>query len=155
MSRSEAAMCISAQQLDLFADFVASVELALPADELIAIACNDEQCDDDPLIIKPVIHRIIPATGAAPLVVSGPRSVFDMGAMTKPLVRPSRREVQGQCAVTRVVRTDGVTRCVRIQIQDTPEWQAREAARRARQKPPKPTAKAKTKSRKLIEMVGA
>lgn len=72
--------------------------------------------------------------------------------MTKPLVRPSRREVQGPCAVTRVLRSDGVTRCVRIQIQETPEWQAREAARRARQKPPKPTAKAKTKSRKLMEL---
>lgn len=78
MARSEPAMLIAAQQLDLFADFVASVEI-LPAAELIAIACNDDQCDDDPLIIKPVIHRIIAASEAAPLVVSGPRSVFDMG----------------------------------------------------------------------------
>lgn len=155
MARSAQAMTPTAKQLDLLADFVAPVELALPADELIAIACNDEQCDDDPLILSPVVHRIIPASMAEPLSVSGPRSVFDMAGLTKPLVRPSRKEPSGPCAVTRVHRSDGVTRCVRIQIQETPEWQAREAARRARQKPPKPTAKAKTKSRKLIEMVGS
>lgn len=154
MARPAQAMTPTAKQLDLFADFVAPVEV-LSSAELVAIACNDEHCDDDPLILSPVVHRIISASMAEPLFVSGPRSVFDMAGLTKPLVRPSRKEPSGPCAVTRVHRSDGVTRCIRIQIQETPEWQAREAARRARQKPPKPTAKAKTKSRKLIDMVGA
>ena len=56
---------------------------------------------------------------------------------------------------TKVQRDADVVRCIRIQEQDTTEWIEREIARRARQRPPKPTAKAKTIGRKLIDMVGA
>lgn len=123
----------------------------LPASEVMAYASNDaDECDDDPLVTAPVVRRIVSATEAAPLPIRGPVSIFAMN--TAITVRMERRQDGAQ--FRRVVRDAGVVRCVRIQEQDTAEWQEREAARRARQRPPKPTAKAKTKSRKLIEMVG-
>lgn len=109
------------------------------------------QSDDDPFVSSPVVHRIISATEADPLPINGPVSIFAMNKAIQ--VRMERRQDGAQ--FRRVFRDAGTVRCVRIQEQDTAEWQDREAARRARQKPPKPTAKAKTKSRKLIEMVGA
>lgn len=57
-------------------------------------------------------------------------------------------------AVPVVERTDGIVRVRRIAIQDTPEWQEKEAARRARQKPPRPSAKAKTRGKKVREWDG-
>ncbi len=125
---------------------------ALPSSEVMAYASNDaDDCDDDPLVTAPVIRRIVPAAEAAPLPIRGPVSIFEMNAAIT--VRMERR--QDGAKFRRVVRDAGVTRCVRILEQDTAEWQEREAARRARQRPPKPTAKAKTKSRKLLELVGA
>lgn len=53
-----------------------------------------------------------------------------------------------------VERDGGDVRVTRITPQETPEWQEREAARRARQVVPKPTAKAKTKSAKFRELIG-
>lgn len=125
---------------------------ALPSSEVMAYASNDaDDSDDDPLVTAPVIRRIVSAAEAAPLPIRGPVSIFDMNAAIT--VRMERRQDGAQ--FRRVVRDAGVTRCVRILEQDTAEWQEREAARRARQRPPKPTAKAKTKSRKLLELVGA
>lgn len=42
----------------------------------------------------------------------------------------------------------------RRQPHETDEWKEREQARRARQKPPKPAGAAKTRSKKLLELVG-
>lgn len=53
-----------------------------------------------------------------------------------------------------VTREDGVTRHVAIREQDTPEWAEREQARRARQRPPRPPKGAKTRSRKLQDLIG-
>lgn len=48
-----------------------------------------------------------------------------------------------------VVRSGGIVRVSRLVPQETQEWKEREAARRARQKPPRPTAKAKTRGKKV------
>jgi hypothetical protein len=44
---------------------------------------------------------------------------------------------------------DGRVRVIRLRPEETTEWQERELARRARQRPPKPTFKAKTRGRKV------
>lgn len=122
------------------------------------------ECDDEPNDDPPPVHRIVPANGQPFPATSGFVSVFDMAAMSKHLP-PSRLGGldSAKCATKRIQdathlaieREAGVVRVRRIHYLDTRAWIEQEAARRARQKPPKPTAKAKTKSRKLIEMVGA
>jgi hypothetical protein len=104
-----------------------------PADHGTA-ASNDDEGEDDPLCLTPIVHRVIPAADAPPLAIRGPSSIFDMGAPLSIKIARSKDEP----AVTRVIRSAGVTKCQRIQIQDTPEWQQKEAARRARQVLPKP-----------------
>lgn len=127
---------------------------ALPDSEVVAWAFNDpEDQDEDILVTAPIIKRIVSAAEAAPLPVKGPASIFDMAHQPKPITVRMERPQEG-ATFRRIARDGGVTRCVRIQEQDTAEWQEREAARRARQRPPKPTAKAKTKSRKLVDLVG-
>lgn len=120
------------------------------AQEATAYASNDEQ-DDDPLVTAPIIRRIIPASEASPLNITGPASIFDMQAPVT--VKMERR--QDAPTFREVIRDGDVVRCKRLQEQDTTEWQEREAARRARQRPPKPSERAKTKSKKLLELVGA
>lgn len=53
-----------------------------------------------------------------------------------------------------VTREDGVTRHVAVREQDTEEWAERERQRRARQRPPRPPKGAKTRSRKLQDLIG-
>lgn len=127
---------------------------ALPDSEVVAWACNDpDDQEDDILVTSPIIKRIVSAAEAEPLPIKGPSSIFDMAHQPKPITVRMERPQDG-ATFRRIARDGGVTRCVRIQEQDTAEWQEREAARRARQRPPKPTAKAKTKSRKLVDLVG-
>lgn len=122
-------------------------------------SCDDE-LNDDPL----PVHRIVPAYGQSLPVTSGFVSVFDMAAMSKhlPPLRLSSSRASKRAATRiqdaahlAIERDIGIVRVRRIHYLDTHAWIEQEAARRARQKPPKPTAKAKTKSRKLIDMVGA
>lgn len=158
------AQSVSVDQLELFDCFgmpafesddylslVPDHASALPSSEVLAYASNDaDECEDDPLVTAPVIRRIVSASEADPLPISGPVSIFAMNKAIQ--VRMERRQDGAQ--FRRVFRDAGTVRCIRIQEQDTAEWQERETARRARQKPPKPTAKAKTKSRKLSDLVG-
>lgn len=53
-----------------------------------------------------------------------------------------------------VRREAGTVVVVRMLQQETEEWKQRETARRARQKPPKPAGAAKTRSKKLLALVG-
>lgn len=53
-----------------------------------------------------------------------------------------------------VTREDGVTRHMAIREQDTEEWAERERQRRARQRPPRPVKGAKTRSKKLEQLIG-
>lgn len=124
--------------------------VVLPSAEVLAYASDDTE--DDPLVTAPVVRRIISATDADPLPISGPVSIFHMSAAKPVTVKLKRDESR---SFTKVQRDADVVRCIRIQEQDTSEWIEREIARRARQKPPKPTAKAKTMGRTLSELAGA
>lgn len=97
-------------------------------------------------------HRIVSAASLPAPAFSAPRSVFDLasfgivsGMTSCPAAQVHRR----------VIREDGITRHVAMRYQDTQEWADKEQARRARQRPPKPTKGAKTMSGKLRELVGA
>lgn len=154
MARRASTTHQSVDQLELFDCFGAPIACETGTSPQAAFASNDsyQDDDDDPLVTTPVIRRVVQAATASPLRVSGPASIFDMANTTPLTVRMERKSDVQQ--FTRVERSSGTVRCVRILEQDTSEWQQREAARRARQRPPKPTAKAKTKSRKLLDMVG-
>lgn len=87
-----------------------------------------------------------------------PRSVFDLGELAALTARPSRQagDRTPPRFATRVEIAEGVTRCMgaAYPARWTPEDEERERQRRARQKPPTPPKSAKTKSRKLVELVG-
>lgn len=85
---------------------------------------------------------------ASPIRASGASSSIFHGP-------PKPVRLAGGSTGPRLVHRDGdVVRLTRITEQETQEWQERERQRRARQTVPKPTAKAKTRSKKLLEMVG-
>jgi hypothetical protein len=121
-----------AGQLSLFACFDTSDDFVRAA----VIASNDDEGGDDPLVSAPIIKRVIPASQAERIQIKGPVSVFDMGYMQAPLTAKVQSEPEN--ILYRVTRDSDVTRCQRIQIQDTQEWKEKEAARRARQVLPKP-----------------
>ena len=130
------------------------------------IHADDELTEEDELRIDPpVVHRVVPAVGQPLPNTRGFSSVFDFGETLRfatsavnlfgAKVKARNQDVCIQDAVhLRVTRQPGLVTVSRVHYLDTAEWQEREAARRARQRPPKPTAKAKTKSRKLVDLVG-
>jgi len=95
-------------------------------------------------------------------VTSGACSVFARGAVLAVQAMAAearaRRKADGAPReakpLYRVNRGNGVTTCERILPQETDEWAEREAARRARQKPPKPGKAAKTRGAKLMGLIG-
>lgn len=107
-------------------------------------------------LVVPAAERPLPDTW-------GLTSVFDLAYLPLPVLRcgrggrialaPAKLPLQDQVHIV-VTREPGVTRCQRQHYSETQAWLDQERARRARQRPPKPTAKAKTKSSKLIDLVG-
>lgn len=82
-----------------------------------------------------------------------PVSVFDLAA--KPaLVCIAAASTVPAARCRQVERGDGVIRCTTVAIQDTPEWAEKERQRRARQRPPRPVKAAKTRSKKLEQLIG-
>ena len=110
------------------------------------VFCEIGDDDDDPLISAPMIRRTVSAADAEPLPVRTGGFIFDLAdlSLSSPSIAP-----HAQAPLTRIERTDTGVRCTRILPQDTAEWQERERARRARQRPPKPTQRAKTMSEKM------
>lgn len=104
------------------------------------------------------VHRIVAAAGLSPPVTRAARSVFDLAAglgETTSDVTPDASPYPAE--VRQVVRTGGTTRhvgCAYPSNRWTPEREEQERARRARQRPPKPVKGARTRSRKLSEMIG-
>lgn len=98
------------------------------------------------------VRRVIRAVDAEPLKVIAVSSVFGLAETARALKRGrfGTRE-QFEPPPYRVERSyaDGSVRVIRQRVEETAEWQEREAARRARQRPPKPTAKAKTRGKKV------
>jgi len=136
----------------------------------LALACmshadEDTTEADDSHIDPPVVHRLVPAAGQPLPNTKGFSSVFDLGETLRfaaPSIKlfgaKTKMRAQDVCIQDAVhlciSRQPGVVSVRRVHYLETAEWQEREAARRARQRPPKPTAKAKTKSRKLVDLVG-
>lgn len=90
--------------------------------------------------LPPAVHLSICAASAPPLLQArrAPASVFELA--WKPV--EIRFTKDGQCPKSlarQIVRTEGLTRCVNFPITETAEWIEKERARRARQRPPKPT----------------
>ncbi|CAB4159787.1 hypothetical protein UFOVP726_16 [uncultured Caudovirales phage] len=112
------------------------------------------------------VHRLVKAADAEPLKVIPVASIFGLadtfkalkrgrfGARAQPRDTPA--PAVGEPAPYRVERSyaDGVHRVIRQRPEETAEWQEKERARRAKQRPPKPTRKAKTRSKKLLELIG-
>lgn len=124
--------------------------------DLFAIPEEDEAADlIDEGDLLPVTRRVLPARGLPPVKIVGPVSVFDLAA------NPGRRlRIGGDSAKSRVAQKvelgNGRTKVVGANY--PPRWTEadfeRERLRRARQRPPKPSRKAKTRSRKLLELIG-
>lgn len=117
---------------------------------------DDEPVDDDPFVIAPVVHRTVLALDAEPPQTTGIRSVFDMAAavLSKPpraIQKPAEPEPP---RYGRTLREVGVTRHIAMRYDETAEWAEKERARRARQKVPRPSKAIRTRSRKLLELVG-
>jgi len=91
---------------------------------------------DDETDLQPLVHRIILAADAPPLECPGPRSVFDLGERPVKWRRINQQDERPPTG-RRIERANGVTRLINFPISETAEWRAREAARRARQKPPR------------------
>jgi hypothetical protein len=147
-------------QLDLFAQAVSADD---QVDDPELEAFEEDAGDEVDYGAQPFEQRVVNARDVAPPVTLAPASVFEMAAaMLKRGGRfghadgfrdepPPRRQ-----RVT-VERDGGVTRCVGAQYPAN-RWDAerheQERIRRAKQRPPKPTRKAKTRSRKLLEIIG-
>lgn len=120
--------------------------------------------DDESLLDEeddtPPLHVIVPAAGQPLPRTRAPRSIFEVGTASgirsmlgdsfssDAAERPTRFSV--------CVRDGGTTRCVGGQYPAnrwTAEREAQERARRARQKPPRPVKKARTRGKKLAELI--
>jgi hypothetical protein len=115
---------------------------------------TDDEDDDAP------IQRIVAAGTEAPPITRAPVSIFTVAKVLRVCKkrRKARLEpVRGE--PTKVIEVqEGVTRVVgRGYPSDrwTPEKEQQEVERRARQRPPKPTRKARTRSKKLLDLIGA
>lgn len=95
---------------------------------------------------------------AAPARVSADAvaSIFALAAAGLEIGRRWFRPAPADAAPppARVIREAGTVRLERLLPQETEEWQERERARRAKQRPPKPTKKARTRGEKLLALIG-
>lgn len=110
------------------------------------------ELDRDDAPEPPPVHRIVRAADAPPVQTVAVSSIFGLAATVQSLKRGRFGAAeQFEPAPYRVERSyaDGAVRVIRQRPEETAEWQEREAARRARQRPPKPTAKAKTRGKKV------
>jgi len=112
---------------------------------------------DPVMVCMPIRRPVEPVRRHFEVIPAGPlaaASVFALAAGRPKLGRKWHRPAAAEAAPHRVERDGDRVRLVRMLPQETPEWQERERQRRARQKPPRPPKKAKTRSRKLLEIIG-
>ena len=105
------------------------------------------------------VHRVLTATEPRPMApprTIAPSSIFNLAATVDRLKSFGRfGDSAGFTPPTlRVHREGDRVRVVRLREDETEEWRERERIRRAKQRPPKPTKKAKTRGAKLMEMIG-
>ncbi len=110
------------------------------------------ELDRDDIAEPAPVHRVVAAADAPPVHTVAVSSIFGLAATVQSLKR-GRFGVaeQFEQAPYRVERdyATGAVRVIRQRPEETPEWQERERVRRAKQRPPKPTAKAKTRGKKV------
>lgn len=99
----------------------------------------DESHADDAEIEWPVVQRTVSAASAPPQQPKHACSVFDLAQNPVDWRRllVDARPPMGY----RIERKLGLTRHITVPVCETAAWQAHEAARRARQRPPRPNAK--------------
>ena len=130
--------------------------LQLPIRAPLRALERDDVADDDAV----PVHRVVKANEVPPVETRAFPSIFGMADAAKAAKALQRRGRFGQAQEERqlppllISREFGRVKVVRLQPAETEEWQAKEQARRARQRPPKPVKKAKTRSKKLLEMIG-
>lgn len=104
-------------------------------------------------------RALVKAVEVPPVVTRAPSSIFTMADAMKAAKDLRQHGRFGAVAAAepapyRVERDGDRVRVVRLLPEETDEWKERERARRARQRPPKPVRKAKTRGKKLLEMIG-
>lgn len=99
-------------------------------------------------------HRSISATDATPIRPAAPSSIFSAAATLHAMAAARAILPPADRPLYRVHRADGRIRCERLRPEDTPEWQEKERIRRAKQRPPKPVAKAKTRGKTVRKWDG-
>jgi hypothetical protein len=113
---------------------------------IACMTCADIELEDEE---PPSIHKVVLAAGQPLPKTKGFSSVFDLAAMSRhmgPLKLFGNRSQREEATTLRIqdcrhllITRDGDRVSVRkIHYLDTPEWQAKEAARRARQIVPRP-----------------
>jgi hypothetical protein len=110
------------------------------------------ELDRDDLAEPAPVHRIVSAADAPPVQTVAVSSIFGLAATVQSLKRGRFGTAeQFEPAPYRVERSyaDGTLRVIRQRPEETAEWQERERVRRAKQRPPKPSAKAKTRGKKV------
>lgn len=90
---------------------------------------------------EPPVHRIVPAAGLSAPTTRAPASVFHLAERSIPTKLRASMTPTPQPVLVAASLADGVKRCTGHSYPDnrwTPAKQAKEEARRARQRPPKP-----------------
>lgn len=129
------------------------LELALPDPPPPSLGPDADDEFDFP------VRRVVPAAEAEPVKTRAVASIFALAAsIRRPAGRPAfAASAPAPLQAVAVVRSEGVTRHVGAMYPAgrwTPEKEEAERARRARQRPPKPTAAAKTRGKKVREWDG-
>jgi hypothetical protein len=104
-------------------------------------------------------HAVVKAVEVAPVATRAPSSIFTMADAMKAAKGLQKHGRFGAAAgfeppPYRVERDGDRVRVVRLLPEETEEWKERERVRRAKQRPPKPVRKAKTRGKKLLDMIG-
>lgn len=121
--------------------------------------------DDDGVDDMPPVRRTVDARTTSTPVTRAARSVFDIGiaAAAQRLTTTGRfgdsagfKASAPLSVKAKVERTSGVTKITGASYPSrwTAEDEERERQRRARQKPPRPPKKAKTRGKKLLDLIG-
>jgi hypothetical protein len=128
-------------------------QLELAGQERLGLDLTEDEAWDE----QGPAQRVVVAAWLPPPVTRAARSVFDLAAGMGECADAVPDASPYPAEVRQVVRTGGTTRhvgCAYPSNRWTPEREEQERARRARQRPPKPVKGARTRSRKLREMIG-
>jgi hypothetical protein len=118
------------------------------------VSIGSEQADDDDMDDDPPARTIVAATACDPPKTRAIRTVFELGAAPAALrlmAGVHRVENDHAARFAQALHAYGTTRCIgaAYPARWTPEDVERERRRRAKQRPPRPTRRAKTMGKRL------